>query len=145
MPSAIFMVLAWWHLRSLGSWPRRLGMIGAGFFLVYAAALGTEGDFYPWMRRYGVVFYFGLTGLAQLLLARTWLGLPTRPSRLGVYLAMLALTWAAGIGSALKRTVIENPVTISRVENVLEWWFALGLSLGFLAIAAVIHRPQSQK
>ena len=68
IPAAICMIMAWRGLttQGLGSTAARLGMMGALFFLVYAAALGTDGDVYRWMRRYGVVFYFGLTGLAQV-------------------------------------------------------------------------------
>ena len=142
IPSALLMVLAWRGLTAWGLGPvaARLGMVGAAFFLVYAAALGTDGDVYRWMRRYGVVFYFGLTGLVQLLLARSWMRLSPRPPALGLYLAVLTLTWCTGIASALKRSVIDNPVTLDRVESALEWWFSLGLSLGFVAMSLVIYQ-----
>ena len=79
LPTALAMILCWrqagrWLTRTCDTGPARkkalvwMGVTGAVFYLVYAAWLGTEGEIYRWMRRYGVVFYFGLTGLAQLFL-----------------------------------------------------------------------------
>lgn len=45
-----------------------LGIIGAVFLVLYVTALGNEGEWYSWQRRYGVTLYFGGTSLAQLLL-----------------------------------------------------------------------------
>ncbi|MDX1459789.1 MAG: hypothetical protein R3348_01920 [Xanthomonadales bacterium] len=147
LPAAMLMWLSW-HPRALQSMfeqPVRLklisrfGRIGAVFFLVYAAWLGTEGDIYRWLRRYGVVFYFGLTGLAHLLLAARLhrYRMPDTAHRL--YLVTVALAWASGVGSAFKRRLIEDEILLDRVENLLEWNFALLLSLCFVALAGVLH------
>ena len=83
LPAVAAMILTWWGLpaRLSGPWTVRLGIAGALAALVYAGALGTEGEFYKWMRRYGVVFFFGLTGIAQLVVAnRLW---RTRAGRAG--------------------------------------------------------------
>jgi hypothetical protein len=116
------------------AWLTGLGRAGAVFFLVYALWLGTEGDIYRWLRRYGVVFYFGFTGLAQLMLLAAW---PQRWRRLAwfrVYVLVVSLAWLSGIASAFKRQLSDDPAFVDRVENALEWHFALYLSLGFVAL-----------
>ncbi len=159
LPGAIAMALCWrqvgrWlgvHVQDPGDTRRNirtivwLGLIGACFSLVYAAALGTEGELYKWMRRYGVVFYFGLTGLAQLwLLSVVW---KRRREIVGGrlihyvsgYAGVVGLTWALGVASALKRKLIDDPDFLDRVENALEWDFALALSMAFVAMAPLLR------
>lgn len=121
-----------------------MGVVGALFFLVYALFLGTEGDVYRWMRRYGVVFYFGFTGLAHLLLAsvlwrfRAGVLRQQKARAVKIYALAVSLTWLAGVGSAFKRQLIDDAVLIDRLENALEWNFALLLCLCFVALALVL-------
>lgn len=150
VPTALAMALTW---RCLPAPPgsaaiRWLGGSGAVFMLVYALALGTGGEFYSWMRRFGVVLYFGFTGLAQLLvgasLARRGAVRPGWAVRL--YWVVLSLTWCAGIMSAFKRRLFDDPAMVDRLQNALEWWFALGLALGFFALALLMYtqrRPRA--
>ncbi len=121
--------------------------MGAVFFAVYAAWLGTEGEVYRWLRRYGVVFYFAGTGLAHLLLASmtwkrrndlAWRGRAWAPR---VYVGAVSMTWAIGVASAFKRR-LAAPELIDVLENALEWNFALALSLCFLFLAAVTDRSR---
>jgi hypothetical protein len=156
LPAAATMAWCWilttrWLDRNHGfsgsyeTWAARLGVAGAAFFLVYSLSLGTEGELYRWMRRYGVVFYFAFTGLAHLFLAsKTWNrrsglmnGILVVP--IAAYLGVTTLMWLLGVGSAFKRKIIDNPDYLDRVENVLEWNFALALSMAFLALA-LVHR-----
>ena len=144
VPMAGAMILAWLWLPALLAGPliRWLGALGAVFLLAYALALGSDGGFYSWMRRFGVVFYFGLTGLAQLLTAAALnrqCAFLTRREK-GPYLAVLLLTWMAGIASALKRDLVQDAALVDRLENALEWWFALGLSLAFVALSGLVRR-----
>ncbi len=81
LPAVVLLVLTW---LSVSSWlhvvsPSHnrlaraivlLGVLGSLFLALYVVALGSEGDWYRWMRRYGVTIYFGGTALAQLLLVR---------------------------------------------------------------------------
>ena len=155
MPSALMMWLAW---RSLDAhpgtdgfrhphlrWAITLGKVGAVFFVVYALWLGSDGEIYRWLRRYGVVLYFGLTGLAQLLLLPAW---PRSEGRANtsrrLYAAVVLLAWGTGIASAFKRKLIEDPRFLDRVENVLEWHFALYLSLGFVALALALRKRRHE-
>lgn len=151
VPIAACMMLAWWRLPPAlrGRAIIIMGITGAAFFLVYAMALGTDGEIYRWMRRYGVVFYFGLTGLAQLWLMsrlRRRLGSAVRiearwPWR--ILLTVAVVTWSLGVLSALKRRLFDDPEMVDRLQNALEWNFALGLSLVFVALWAVLKRCEA--
>lgn len=150
--------LMWMTWRSLPQWPwshpslstqlwwlSRLGMAGSLFFVVYALWLGTDGEIYRWLRRYGVVFYFSMTGLAHLLLWAKISRYETKklPAQ-HVYGVVVILTWVTGIGSAFKRKLIDDPLFLDRVENALEWNFALFLSLAFVALAFVRRSLERQ-
>ena len=147
LPTVAAMVLTWWWLpaRLSGPWITRLGIAGALALVIYAAALGTDGEFYRWMRRYGVVLYFGFTGIAQLMVAnRLWKpgsGAPqgSVPVSHVMYGVLTAFTWGIGLLSAFKRRLFEDPQFIDRLQNALEWNFALGLALLFLALAGVLR------
>ena len=117
-----------------------------GVLVIYATWLGTEGDWYRWLRRYGVVFYFAGTALAQLLLA--WVLWPQRRSLVGgrlarpitVLMALVSLQWALGVFSAVKRLIFTDPVFIDRLENIIEWCYALPMSIGFIVVAWMFAR-----
>ena len=53
------------------------------------------------------------------------------------YFLLVILAWMLGVASAFKRKLIDNPEFLDRIENALEWNFALTLSLGFVALALV--------
>lgn len=157
------LLLTWWHLRD---WLRSLrigkdcgkdhrasamaalGMIGAVFLVMYITALGNEGDWYGWQRRYGVTLYFGGTALAQLLLV--WILWPLRRALLdGLLLRpvtlltlLVSLQWALGVFSAFKKLIFEDPLLIDQIENVIEWWYALAMSLAFLVIARLFSHKR---
>ena len=147
LPTGLAMILTWWWLPLplSGPWTVRLGIIGAVALLIYTVALGTDGEFYKWMRRYGVVFYFGCTGIAQLLVAnRLWKHRrgknSGRPSwSAAAYLLLALFTWGVGLLSAFKRRLFDDPALVDQVENAAEWNFALGLALLFIALAAVLR------
>jgi hypothetical protein len=133
------------RIRSL-SW---LGVFGALFLVPYATWLGTDGEWYSWLRRYGVIFYFAGTALAQLLLVRElW---PVRASLLGGRLrakvimltTLVAIQWVLGVLSPFKR-LLSDPALVDRVENVIEWWFALAMALGFVLMAGLLGRTRFQ-
>lgn len=72
LPAAALQGLTWllcstW-LKGLGSGQRAmlvllpwLGVVAGVFLVLYGTFLGTEGPAYRWLRRYGVIFYFGFT------------------------------------------------------------------------------------
>lgn len=125
-----------------------LGALGAVFLVSYVTALGSEGEWYRWMRRYGVTFYFGGTALAQLLLVWTlWpqrrklaSGALFRP--VAALTTLVSLQWALGVLSVIKRLFIYNPDLMDRIENIIEWCYALPMALAFVVIAVLLARSQ---
>jgi len=157
LPTVIFLLLSWETLRkwlltleacsSRRAWAvAGLGLVGALFLILYVTALGTEGEWYRWQRRYGVIFYFGGTALAQLLLV--WVLWPARRQLAGGQLltpiaaltALVSVQWGLGVFSSLKRLIFDDPVLIDRIENLIEWWYALPMATGFIVIAWLFGR-----
>lgn len=157
LPTAALMFLAWVYVRAwlLGqrlcgarraAWVFGLGAVGALFLVVYATWLGTEGAWYNWLRRYGVIFYFAGTAFAQLLLL--WILWPQRRAVAGgrsqraiAWLAALVgAQWMLGVFSSVKRLVFDDPGLVDRVENIIEWWYAVPMVLAFVVIAGLFRR-----
>ena len=114
-----------------------LGLLSAIALAVYATFLGTEGEAYRFLRRYGVVVYFGFGYLAQLALMRRASVAKALPSTLiavmsWVSIAMLGL----GVANVLAGLVVEDPSAKDRWENVFEWWLGL-LMVGWYAVLAI--------
>lgn len=153
LPAAALQALTWllcavW-LKRLGAtgrslaWMPWLGMLAAVFVGLYGTFLGTEGAAYGWMRRYGIIVYFGSTYLCMLIaaghiriLVRS-LGLRV-PAQLDVVLvALLAATLLAGLANVFVAQVFGDPDLKNRVENVLEWYAGLAFTLFFCALAGL--------
>ncbi len=120
-----------------------LGIVGALFLVFYVTALGNDGEWYQLQRRYGVTIYFGGTALAQLLLAGIlWpirrLVLQGCYRTVVLFTGLVSLQWLLGVASVFKRLLLDDPVLIDQIENVIEWWFALAMSLAFVAMARLI-------
>jgi hypothetical protein len=140
LPSAALLMLYWWlaseWLRGfVPQAPRRrqwmlvLGVIGTLFLIVYVTALGEDGLFYRWMRRYGVTIHFSFTAMAQLLL----MSLILRDARLHTVLrhAKLFLCLAL-LGLGLLSIPLQHLVPVRAVAmNALEWNFALLMAAYF--------------
>ncbi len=159
LPVAVLMLLTW---ANLSRWMSALGpempvvrcstvLLGYGGAIaltVYVIWLGTEGDMYRWLRRYGVVFFFGFTALAQLLAARfTWnhfagsacASSAQRAPRAVFGLALIvALQWIVGVFSVLKRYLFVDSAFIDILENVTEWWMIVLMCLGFVLLGFLL-------
>jgi hypothetical protein len=159
LPSAVLLLLNWDFVRRwLGGlrvctgkrgWTLAgLGMFGALFLVLYVTALGHEDEWYRWQRRYGVILYFGGTALAQLLLVRVLWPVRRRLSSgrllrpVTLLTALVSLQWGLGVFSACKRLIFDDPVFIDRLENIIEWWYALPMSLAFFAVAWMFARTR---
>lgn len=127
---------------------RTLAGIGAaaGLALVlYATFLGTEGQAYRWLRRYGTVVAFGGTCLALLVLGRALqrlratrhVELPRGHER--VVLGLFGLVVLFGLGNALAGAWADATLK-DRIENATEWWGSLCLTLAFAVIASLWRR-----
>jgi len=151
LPAAVLQGLTWllcvsW-LRDLGAtgrslkWLPWLGVGAAVFLVLYGTFLGTEGDAYRWMRRYGIVGYFGGTFLCMLItgghLRHLAAGGGLRiPARLDVVLlALLALTLLMGLANVFVPPFFGDDDFRNRLENVLEWNAGVMYTAYFLVLA----------
>lgn len=111
-----------------------VGAVAAVFLVLYTLFLGTEGEAYRLLRRYGVIFYFAANYMAQLLLTARLAVVHRRDSaavpgavtmtKLALCVIMLALGLANVAGSALLE---DNDV----FENIIEWNVALVMTVYF--------------
>lgn len=148
MPAAVLQALTWWlvaaWLLQLQAMTRRrawsLGATGiaAGLFLiVYASFLGTEGEIYRWLRRYGIVFYFGCTVIGMLLVAggaraRSWQTARWAPATL---LALCAALPALGLINAFAPLYLPRETARDAIQNITEWWAGAVFSVFFVVLA----------
>lgn len=140
IPCAVLHALVWWlarHWLRSGRVMLSLGVISAVALAVYATFLGTEGEAYRFLRRYGVVVYFGFGYLAQLALMRRAslamaLAAGVITSMSWISIAMLAL----GVANVVAGVVVDEPSEKDRWENVFEWWLGL-LMVGWYAVLAI--------
>ena len=152
LPAAVLQALTWllcarW-LGDLGAGTRGairvlpwLGVLAGLFLVLYGTFLGTEGQAYRWMRRYGVIFYFGFTYLSMLIasgalwrLARA--GAIAPPARLERWLvALCAAALAIGLIQVFAPLLLGGEELKNRLENILEWYVALAFTLFFLGLA----------
>jgi hypothetical protein len=149
LPAAVLQALTWvacypWLKEPRAVAPAVLRMLPwlgvlAGLFLVlYGSFLGTEGQDYRWMRRYGVIFYFGFTFLCMAITsgelrrrARSGsMALPRHTDRLLAGLCFVTL--ATGLSEVFLPPFMNDEESKNRLENILEWYAALGVTLFFL-------------
>jgi hypothetical protein len=150
LPAAVLQSLCWllcpaW-LRTLGApptrWERLLPALGvaAGLFLVlYGSFLGTEGEGYRWMRRYGVVFYFGLTCICMLVVCGQMRAAPggdgSHRQAATMQLALCALLPLLGLAHVLLPLWWPAPTLRDALENITEWWAGAIFTVFFVLLA----------
>jgi hypothetical protein len=146
LPAGTLQVVMWlvaaYTLREAGLARRQAGLLGAlgvcaGLALVvYGTFLGTEGEIYRWLRRWGTLIYFGGTYLTMLLFARA-VGRPGAAVGLAQprwqHTATLALLGFVAVISLLHAfaSLLGFERLEDRIENATEWWGALALSLNY--------------
>lgn len=150
LPCAALLALHWWStvrwlaLRGAsrgGGWLLVLGIAAAVALAVYAAFLGTDGAAYRFMRRYGVVVYFGASYLAQLLFLRMGRGAGVPAPRMrAAMLATCALMLALGLGNVGTSALVAAPALKDRIENALEWQMGVLLVAWYLLQARLWWR-----
>lgn len=146
LPVALLHLLNWWlgarWLRrprpdadSQAAWLLVFGAVSSLALATYATFLGSEGEAYRLLRRYGVTLYFGCGFLAQLmflrLAAREGL-LATHPAldwaMRGICLLMLAM----GVAFTVAKATLHDEALRNRLENALEWQLGLLLVVWFV-------------
>lgn len=139
LPGVVLIMLYWWAnrfwLRQLGgkaSYWWGLGIFAALLLVLYTVALGHIGPTMHWLRRIGVVGFFGLTFIAQLGLGAALLrgGYPAL-GRVLVWLS--AFTLMVGLSSVVVNVLW--PEKHSAMEDSFEWLLAVLLNIHSLVVA----------
>ena len=148
LPASLLGVLFWWlnarWLRQLGvtgrglAWIPWLGLVACLALAAYTLALGHTGDGFRLVRRVGVVLYFALTFLSQLLVSAGLRGHP-RWRRAGTHLLRWCqLILAVGMASVILDGVA--PAWHDQVDNAFEWSLALLINIHALWLALLWRR-----
>ncbi len=150
LPAATLQAMVWlltapW-LRRLGAAHDRLlrllpwvGVTAAIFLVLYGTFLGTEGAGYRWMRRYGVIVYFGFTCIAMLIVAGSTQRISATTGRLRHVGAMLYALCAAlpllGLVNATSPISLADGAARDALQNITEWWGGAVFTAFFLLLA----------
>lgn len=143
LPAALLGILFWWlnslWLLQLGApgrgqrWIPWLGLVACVALAAYTLALGHEGEGFNLIRRIGVVLYFSLTYIAQLLISSALKDHP-RWHQSGKRLLWLSeVTLAVGFLSVI--LTAAAPDLYSQIDNAFEWILALLINLHALWVA----------
>jgi len=123
-----------------------VGVTAALFLVLYGTFLGTEGPGYQWLRRYGVVVYFGFTCIAMLIVGGAVQRLTAATGRLRHAATLLYLLVAAlpllGLANSTSPLVLQSEAAQDAFGNVTEWWGALVFTVFFVALAALWRRTR---
>ncbi len=125
--------------RPAGAMITVFGALAGVFLILYATFLGTEGDIYRLLRRYGVIVYFAATYLAFLLVLRS-LAQPPRPATFVALRVVAAGMLLLGIANPAASVLIADATVGDRLENVFEWHLGLWLTAMFALFAWQWHR-----
>jgi hypothetical protein len=148
LPYSVLLPLFWWQagrwLREVAPARRRtqrallpIGLVAGLATATYTAAIGTDGEMQQWIRRYAINVGFGLSVLAELLLAAALAREPRVPPALrralvGLCAAMLAL----GIASIPLQFLAASR---DAAVNAIEWTVGV-LMLVFYPLAGAARR-----
>ncbi|TYT23672.1 hypothetical protein FZO89_15690 [Luteimonas viscosa] len=141
LPCALLLGLHWWLAsRWLGRGYRDvawLGAIAAAALAVYATFLGTDGDTYRFLRRYGVVCFFGFGYLAQLRFLRGLRAQAHGDGRLVPAMVVVsAMMLLLGVGNVAASALVADESLKDRIENALEWQLGWLLAAWYVLHAA---------
>lgn len=140
MPAAMCAIAFWWLVRqwllqrlrrhSRSVW--LLGSVAAAFLMLYVVALGESNE-YRWARQSGVILFFSLSYVAQLVSLYHALHerrqLQAKELRVCMrQLQLASLMLAIGIGSVLLDLLHPR---YDDMEDAVEWILMLGLVLQF--------------
>ncbi len=157
MPLSMLMVFYWvlqrrWLNQTTSRLVRHdallwLGLISALALVLYANYLGSDGDFYRFMRRFGVTFYFAFAMLAQLISVyslQQYQGQLSQRTRTLVrwQFGLVTLQWCLGLVSL--GFTITQPDFKHQADNILEWNFGLAM-IAFYAVSGLIWQKEPPK
>lgn len=111
---------------------RNLGFFAATALALYVITLGAQADSFRLMRRIGIIFYFTLTYLCQLLIVHRLLVLGQRSRSLLWQQLMCLSILSIGVLTLFLDVLLSN---YDDYEDAFEWNIALLLHLNFLLAA----------
>ena len=120
-----------------------LGMLSAAFLGLYAVFLGTDGDLYQLLRRFGTTTYFGGTGVAAIMLtARIWPLQHQNPADFPpAVLRALFVDCFLMLGIGIAYIPVAELLDAAWLENVFEWNYAFLLHIHF-GLVSILWRRQ---
>ncbi len=148
LPAATLQGLVWWlapiWLRRVGApqdrWLTALPWVGvtaAVFLVLYTTFLGTEVAGSRWVRRYGVIVYFGFTCIAMVIAGGAVQKATAAAGRLRhAGMAILALCAALpllGIANTMSPLLLDA-AALDAFENITEWWAATVFHVFFVLL-----------
>lgn len=149
LPYCVVLALFWWttarwvgevsptHRRTRAALPL-LGLVAAVATAAYTAALGVDGEFYQWMRRYGINLSFALTVLAQILTTNALAREPNVPRALRRAMVLMCLAMLLlGLASLPLQYFSSSR---GPAMNALEWTFSVLMLVFFPLIGAAWRR-----
>ena len=105
--------------------------------LLYVFALGHDGDWYQFLRRFGVTIYFGGTLFAQLWVYRS-IHVRQGFTLRSVLWWLTLLPYLLGLAHVITKLSLDSATW----ENRFEWWIATLMSLWYVAYAQHIVRQK---
>lgn len=135
-PAAVFMMLYWrtareW-LTALGDGDSRitralphLGFVACLFLILYATFLGSHGEAYQLLRRYGIALHFGLSGVTQLLMLERIYRLRIAGVVFPDHNPQFLLAWCMGMCIVGIANVPISHFDLDELQDVVEWMFVL--------------------
>lgn len=118
-----------------------LGVIAGVALVVYAVALGTDGDLYTWLRRYGIKFYFAGTFCAMLVFVRQLRRLTPGSALARVLTWTCAAMLALGLANILAQVAVADPLFRDQYRDALEWQLVTLITAWFLALSWRLALP----
>lgn len=148
LPAAVAGLLFWWlnprWLRQLGArterlgWLPLLGLVACLALVLYTLALGHAGDGFRLLRRTGVVLYFSLTYLAQVLLSDALCRVPEWQAQGRRLRTLCLLTLTVAMLTVVLQAVAYD--FYQGIEDGFEWSLALLLNVHALWVALLWRR-----
>ena len=150
LPAATLQAMVWlltapWLRRLRAADDRLLRLlpwigVTAGVFLVlYGTFLGTEGAGYRWLRRYGVIVYFGFSCVAMLIVAGAAQKITAATGRLrhagAAMFALCAALPLLGVANATSPIYLDDDAARAALQNITEWWGGAVFTAYFLLLA----------
>lgn len=150
LPAAVLGILFWWlnsqWLRQLGdhsnrvSWIPWLGLVASLSLGSYTLALGHDGDGFNLIRRTGVILYFSLTFICELLVSASLRNHPEWRQVGNRLLNLCLITLAVGIFSVLLDGVV--PDFHDTKDDAFEWVLAILINAHALWLALLWRKAR---